>query len=516
MLGRSAVVLHGVLLSLTIPGATRCASESAFAAHRDPPTRSGDRIRRHRRRGAPFRAMATRHSSLLVPSYGVRAGGAARSYDDPEAEVNERGEADRSRIARMLRKPTTVPALCRAICRKERECVRIVAVRSAQEPWHGRNPSAFARLNRLRVIETLYRQPGDGPGRARAAHRPLAGDGLVARRRARPRRRRRGARRRRRRARAAPGARRSACRSCRAPASRSGSTSATSTSASRCATCRARPVVDDWSPAEVDHAPIESLDLAHELVRSALERAGIDAGPRARRRHGPGGADRPAHAASSRPTASCPAGTASARRPRWRRGSASRSSSRTTPTPARSARSVFGAARGVDDLVYIRLSAGIGAGLILGGPAVPRRSRRRGRDRPRASRSERGEICRCGNRGCLETVASPVAIAVAPRRARRPAGHRRGPARARRGRRPRRPPRRRRRRRGGRPRGRDAREHPQRGARRRRRRPGGGRRGAARPAPRRRRALRRRAGGESVRSSPERWATAPRCSARRA
>src|SRR6476661_2332307 len=36
------------------------------------------------------------------------------------------------------------------------------------------------------------------------------------------------------------------------------------------------PVVDDWSPAEVDHAPVESLDLAHELVRSALERAGID------------------------------------------------------------------------------------------------------------------------------------------------------------------------------------------------------------------------------------------------
>ena len=28
-------------------------------------------------------------------------------------------------------------------------------------------------------------------------------------------------------------------------------------------------VVDDFSPAEVDHAPIESLDLAHELVRHA-------------------------------------------------------------------------------------------------------------------------------------------------------------------------------------------------------------------------------------------------------
>src|SRR5580765_3140513 len=36
------------------------------------------------------------------------------------------------------------------------------------------------------------------------------------------------------------------------------------------------PVVDDWSAAEVDHAPTESLDLAHELVRAALASAEID------------------------------------------------------------------------------------------------------------------------------------------------------------------------------------------------------------------------------------------------
>ena len=35
-------------------------------------------------------------------------------------------------------------------------------------------------------------------------------------------------------------------------------------------------VVDDWSPAEVDHAPTESLDLAQELVREALRTAGIE------------------------------------------------------------------------------------------------------------------------------------------------------------------------------------------------------------------------------------------------
>ncbi|MFD0634982.1 ROK family protein [Catenulispora yoronensis] len=69
-----------------------------------------------------------------------------------------------------------------------------------------------------------------------------------------------------------------------------------------------------------------------------------------------------------------------------------------------------GAGRGVDDMIYIRLSAGIGAGVIASGrlqlgagglagevghlPAVPD-----------------GRVCRCGNRGCLETIASPVAVA---------------------------------------------------------------------------------------------------------
>jgi predicted NBD/HSP70 family sugar kinase len=35
-------------------------------------------------------------------------------------------------------------------------------------------------------------------------------------------------------------------------------------------------VIDEWSPAEVDHAPIESLDLADELVRTALNSAGVN------------------------------------------------------------------------------------------------------------------------------------------------------------------------------------------------------------------------------------------------
>jgi len=72
---------------------------------------------------------------------------------------------------------------------------------------------------------------------------------------------------------------------------------------------------------------------------------------------------------------------------------------------------LYGAGRGVDDLVYIRLSAGIGAGIIAGGRLLT------------GDRGIAGEIghfpvvrdglfCRCGNRGCLETVASPTALAA--------------------------------------------------------------------------------------------------------
>ena len=71
----------------------------------------------------------------------------------------------------------------------------------------------------------------------------------------------------------------------------------------------------------------------------------------------------------------------------------------------------FGAARGVDDLVYIRLSAGIGAGLILGGRPY-HGIRGTAGEIGHVVSDPSGPICRCGNRGCLEAVASPVAVAA--------------------------------------------------------------------------------------------------------
>lgn len=75
-----------------------------------------------------------------------------------------------------------------------------------------------------------------------------------------------------------------------------------------------------------------------------------------------------------------------------------------------------GAGRGVRDFVYITVSTGIGGGLVLGGRLY------------RGANGTAGEIghviiepdgppCRCGNRGCLEVLASGPAIARQAREA---------------------------------------------------------------------------------------------------
>jgi predicted NBD/HSP70 family sugar kinase len=70
----------------------------------------------------------------------------------------------------------------------------------------------------------------------------------------------------------------------------------------------------------------------------------------------------------------------------------------------------FGAARGCDNVVYLRLSAGIGAGAICDGRILLGHGGIAG-ELGHFVIDPRGTLCRCGNRGCLETVASPPAIA---------------------------------------------------------------------------------------------------------
>lgn len=70
----------------------------------------------------------------------------------------------------------------------------------------------------------------------------------------------------------------------------------------------------------------------------------------------------------------------------------------------------FGAARGVNNLAYIRVGVGIGAGIIIGGELYGGAHQGAG-EIGHTIVAEDGPRCRCGSYGCLETVASAPAIA---------------------------------------------------------------------------------------------------------
>ncbi|WP_131764021.1 ROK family transcriptional regulator [Actinomadura fibrosa] len=72
----------------------------------------------------------------------------------------------------------------------------------------------------------------------------------------------------------------------------------------------------------------------------------------------------------------------------------------------------FGAARGVQDLVYVMLSDGVGAGLILDGRPYQGATGTAG-ELGHVPVVDGGYVCRCGNRGCLETVVGARALTSA-------------------------------------------------------------------------------------------------------
>jgi predicted NBD/HSP70 family sugar kinase len=73
---------------------------------------------------------------------------------------------------------------------------------------------------------------------------------------------------------------------------------------------------------------------------------------------------------------------------------------------------MFGAGRGVDDFVYVMLSDGIGSGIMLNGRLHQGATGTAG-ELGHVVVSPHGFVCRCGNRGCLETVAGGRALATA-------------------------------------------------------------------------------------------------------
>jgi predicted NBD/HSP70 family sugar kinase len=173
-----------------------------------------------------------------------------------------------------------------------------------------------------------------------------------------------------------------------------------------------RPVADDWSEAEVDSAPGDSLDLAHALVLGLLTRAEADPGDVI----GVGmGLAAPVDAAT---------GTAYVEGilPGWGglRPAAEMEARLGLPVKLENDANVgalgehrFGAAREARDIAYVRLSAGIGLGLILNGAPYRGRLGIAGELGHVRAVESGGALCRCGNRGCLETVASAAAVADA-------------------------------------------------------------------------------------------------------
>jgi predicted NBD/HSP70 family sugar kinase len=70
---------------------------------------------------------------------------------------------------------------------------------------------------------------------------------------------------------------------------------------------------------------------------------------------------------------------------------------------------VWGAGRGCSELVYVKVASGVGAGLVLGGRLYQGHLGTAG-EIGHLTIDESGTICRCGNRGCLETLAGAEAV----------------------------------------------------------------------------------------------------------
>jgi glucokinase len=70
----------------------------------------------------------------------------------------------------------------------------------------------------------------------------------------------------------------------------------------------------------------------------------------------------------------------------------------------------FGAARGVRNFIYITLSTGIGGGIVIDGKIYSGTIGAAG-EVGHMTIDDKGPICKCGNRGCWETLASGTALA---------------------------------------------------------------------------------------------------------
>jgi predicted NBD/HSP70 family sugar kinase len=179
----------------------------------------------------------------------------------------------------------------------------------------------------------------------------------------------------------------------------------------RVATCNlsGEVLADEWTAIDVDHAPQRTLDLAAELVHATLDAAEVA------REDVVGVGVALAVPVDGDTGRIFPEGIL----PSWGGVEPVAEMAHRLDLPVTLENDAnlgalgehaFGAGRGVDELAYVRLSAGIGLGLVLQGRAFGGACGIAGElGHLRVSRE--GPICRCGNRGCLEMMASPSAVA---------------------------------------------------------------------------------------------------------
>lgn len=70
---------------------------------------------------------------------------------------------------------------------------------------------------------------------------------------------------------------------------------------------------------------------------------------------------------------------------------------------------LWGAGQGVDNLAFLKLSEGVGAGLMINGKLFRGRNGTAG-EIGHTTMDDFGAVCRCGNRGCLETLVAARSV----------------------------------------------------------------------------------------------------------
>jgi len=177
-------------------------------------------------------------------------------------------------------------------------------------------------------------------------------------------------------------------------------------------------LAESFAELEVDTAAEDALDTAATLVSELVEEAGVERGRVLAAGMGlPGPIDRESGLVHSQPILPGWVGLDPAAEMEERLGLPVHLDN--DANVGALGESTFGVGRGTHVMAYLRLSAGIGAGLVINGRPF-RGARGIAGEIGHVLVDPQGPICRCGNRGCLETFVAGPALCELLRRSHGP------------------------------------------------------------------------------------------------